>query len=273
VNERHSFFGRLHHGNKTMTVALSSSTNANNNSSNNNTKTIISTNIDMKLSHHVRNLCADRADPPTTDYVVSELRRMHREYARKDDDWLTKQVNAAIQTIYKNKRKASDDDSYDRAAQAHDELTYNHCGGGLNQALQQNYKKQTSDAAALEAATAPSKSEPTPKKKRKSRVAKSNGGGSFYSESSSAAAPSFLSPVARPAERYTDLGGLDAAIQELRQLVEYPILRPELYRHLGVDPPRGVLLRGPPGTGKSHLANAGRKSQAMNRCTAIFLLF
>jgi hypothetical protein len=58
----------------------------------------------------------------------------------------------------------------------------------------------------------------------------------------------FNVPVLRPTERYTDLGGMDGMITTIRQLVEYPITRPELYRHLGVDPPRGVLLRGPPGT-------------------------
>jgi ribosome biogenesis ATPase len=67
---------------------------------------------------------------------------------------------------------------------------------------------------------------------------------------------SFLTPVPRPTERYHDLGGIDHLIQEVRQLVEYPLVRPELYRHLGIEPPRGVLLRGPPGTGKSHLATA-----------------
>jgi hypothetical protein len=58
----------------------------------------------------------------------------------------------------------------------------------------------------------------------------------------------FTVPVQRPTERYTDLGGMDGIITTIRQLVEYPITRPEVYRHLGVDPPRGVLLRGPPGT-------------------------
>ncbi|EEC46437.1 predicted protein, partial [Phaeodactylum tricornutum CCAP 1055/1] len=53
-----------------------------------------------------------------------------------------------------------------------------------------------------------------------------------------------------------DLGGMDEVVKNIRQLVEYPLIRPELYSHLGVDPPRGVLLRGPPGTGKTHLANA-----------------
>lgn len=54
-------------------------------------------------------------------------------------------------------------------------------------------------------------------------------------------------PVPRPTERYKDLGGMGDILTQIRQLVEYPLVRPELYRHLGVDPPRGVLLRGPPG--------------------------
>lgn len=66
----------------------------------------------------------------------------------------------------------------------------------------------------------------------------------------------FTKTVRRPTERYADLGGMQDILNDIRQLVEYPLVRPELYRHLGVDPPRGVLLQGPPGCGKTHLANA-----------------
>mmetsp|Transcript_11754 Transcript_11754/g.33767 ORF Transcript_11754/g.33767 Transcript_11754/m.33767 type:complete len:840 (-) Transcript_11754:1601-4120(-) len=62
--------------------------------------------------------------------------------------------------------------------------------------------------------------------------------------------------VPRPTERYSDLGGMGDVLTQIRQLVEYPLVRPEVYRHLGVDPPRGVLLRGPPGCGKTHLVNS-----------------
>jgi transitional endoplasmic reticulum ATPase len=55
---------------------------------------------------------------------------------------------------------------------------------------------------------------------------------------------------------YEDLGGLDDAIAQIREMVELPLKHPELFDRLGIDPPKGVLLHGPPGTGKTLLARA-----------------
>ncbi len=53
-----------------------------------------------------------------------------------------------------------------------------------------------------------------------------------------------------------DIGGLDIQKQEIREAVELPLTHHELYKQIGIDPPRGVLLYGVPGTGKTMLAKA-----------------
>lgn len=60
----------------------------------------------------------------------------------------------------------------------------------------------------------------------------------------------------RPDVTYSDIGGMDVQKQEIRETVELPILQFELYKAIGIEPPRGVLLYGPPGTGKTMLVKA-----------------
>ncbi|PSP79491.1 AAA family ATPase [Halobacteriales archaeon QS_1_68_20] len=55
---------------------------------------------------------------------------------------------------------------------------------------------------------------------------------------------------------YEDIGGLDEELDQVREMIELPLSEPELFRRLGVDPPKGVLLHGPPGTGKTLIAKA-----------------
>ncbi|MDR1819638.1 MAG: CDC48 family AAA ATPase [Methanobrevibacter sp.] len=55
---------------------------------------------------------------------------------------------------------------------------------------------------------------------------------------------------------YEDIGGLKEEVKKVREMVEIPLKRPELFDRLGISPPKGVLMHGPPGTGKTLLAKA-----------------
>jgi proteasome regulatory subunit len=60
----------------------------------------------------------------------------------------------------------------------------------------------------------------------------------------------------KPKIRWEDIGGLQKQIQEIKEVIELPLNKPELFKKVGITPPKGVLLYGPPGTGKTLLAKA-----------------
>lgn len=62
--------------------------------------------------------------------------------------------------------------------------------------------------------------------------------------------------VEKPTIRWEDLGGLTDQIREICEVVELPLKKPELFKSVGIQPPKGVLLHGSPGTGKTLLAKA-----------------
>jgi transitional endoplasmic reticulum ATPase len=59
-----------------------------------------------------------------------------------------------------------------------------------------------------------------------------------------------------PDVAYEDIGGLEDELEQVREMIELPMRHPELFKRLGIEPPKGVLLHGPPGTGKTLIAKA-----------------
>lgn len=66
--------------------------------------------------------------------------------------------------------------------------------------------------------------------------------------------------VEKPTVSWKDIGGLETQANEIREVVELPLKRPDLFKKIGITPPKGVLLYGPPGTGKTLLAKAVAKA-------------
>lgn len=66
--------------------------------------------------------------------------------------------------------------------------------------------------------------------------------------------------IDKPSVKWKEIGGLDQQETELKEVIELPLKKPELFKKIGIKPPKGILLYGPPGTGKTMLAKAAAAS-------------
>ncbi|MCK4589246.1 MAG: AAA family ATPase [Nanoarchaeota archaeon] len=62
--------------------------------------------------------------------------------------------------------------------------------------------------------------------------------------------------IEKPKQTWSQVGGLQDTILEVKEVIELPLLKPQLFKKVGITPPKGILLHGPPGTGKTLLAKA-----------------
>lgn len=125
----------------------------------------------------------------------------------------------------------------------------------FNSALSQRYAQLNSPPPAPLATTAPTTMAPGSETTAPSKRAKAPG----KKSTSSLSTNSYVAPSARaevPILRYADLGGIEDVVEEIRDVVERPFRYGALYQRLGVEAPRGVLLHGVPGCGKTSLVMA-----------------
>jgi ribosome biogenesis ATPase len=170
----------------------------------------------------------------------------------------------------KRARSESSDEDERMAAEFEAQAAVSSAGNSLNNSIRQNYANNSSSnsgaANGAGAGASAGDSKPTLKKvkvRQRAEAGRTSGGGASAGsgkrreaagDADDAESGGFI--VSRPTTRYSDFGGIQTILQEVKELIEYPLTHPEVYAHLGVEPPRGILLHGPPGTGKTMLANA-----------------
>ncbi|KAG7390209.1 hypothetical protein PHYBOEH_007060 [Phytophthora boehmeriae] len=224
--------------------------------------------MEAKVSFHVRRYlrdCEERGARPSEATVTSHLRETYPEYQRKPQGALRKVVAKVLKKAQPNllqdskgsdssKRGRSDSDSDDeKQIQALEQEQANAgAGNSLNNAIRQNYASKSQEKSDKPVVKKVKLLRKRAKQQEEEKAAEADESRGFV--------------VERPTTRYSDVGGIQKILQEVQELIEYPLTHPEVYAHLGVEPPRGVLLHGPPGTGKSMLANA-----IAGECGATFL--
>nr|CCA19969.1 ribosome biogenesis ATPase RIX7 putative [Albugo laibachii Nc14] len=226
--------------------------------------------MQAKVSFHTRRFLTlyeqEHKTLPLEETVLHHLIDTYKEYARKPKSVLKTLIHRVYANAQEEKKRARSDsiDSEERFASEHDQKVQaiQQSSSALNASIRANYAANLQDPKPVETLAKKAKRN-RPKKQKVARD------GNAVNENGSESVESVYL-VERPRTRYSDFGGIHSILQEVKELIEYPLTHPEVYVHLGVEPPRGILLHGPPGTGKTMLANsiAGESGAAFIRISA-----
>ncbi|KAJ3127552.1 hypothetical protein HK098_006230 [Nowakowskiella sp. JEL0407] len=209
----------------------------------------------------------DKNSDSDVDAICAYLQQTDLSLKRKPDRNLKRAITSALDTLPKSSnnydKESSDDDTNVPLMEVKDT---NH----LNRSMQKIYNQMKSQSPAPSpipesgfASEDPSNTSPstpdiaseqpqTPSTSRKRTKASSSGNLPEAKKTKQSSRSKWPTPSAK----LSDLGGVDQIIDDILQLIAMPLKHPEIYLHLGIQPPRGILLHGPPGCGKTLIAHA-----------------
>ncbi|KAJ1558707.1 hypothetical protein HK096_006838 [Nowakowskiella sp. JEL0078] len=189
------------------------------------------------------------------DTICTHLRTVDLSLKRKNDKALKTAIDIVLRDIpvLKNGNQEQDESDLDDSMDV--KLMRVQDSNHMNQSMHRIYNKMKSQPQQDEVQKSDTEKDPDDLEKRKSRKRlKQSMGADTLTKKSKTSNTKEKWPT--PNKRLSDLGGVDQIVDEVLQLIAMPLKHPEIYLHLGIQPPRGILLHGPPGCGKTMIAHA-----------------